>query len=76
MFLYAFMFDASISFPYLFLRSLNEVHRSSTIEHTFIHPIFIHRILLFLGLADFLAGELVHVVGPLGATFLDRGLLT
>ena len=69
-FLYAFMFGASISFSHLFLRSLNEVHRSSTIAHAFIHPIFIHRILLFLGLADFSFGELVHVVVPLGATFL------
>ena len=33
---------------------------------------FIHRILLFLGLADFPASELVHVVGPLGATFLRQ----
>ena len=64
------MSDASISFPYLFLRSLNEVHWSSAIGHALIHPIFIHRILLFLGLADFLAGEPVHVVGPLGVTFL------
>ena len=72
MFLYAFMSGASISFPHLFLRSLNEVHRSSTIGHAFIHPIFIHRILLFLGLADFPAGEPVHVVGPLGATFLRQ----
>ena len=69
-FLYAFMSGASISFPHLFLRSLNEVHRSSTIGYALIHPIFIHRILLFLGLVDFPAGELVHVVGPLGATFL------
>ena len=38
----------------------------------FIHPIFIHRILLFLGLADFPSGELVHVVAPLGATFLRQ----
>ena len=30
-FLYAFMSGASISFPHLFLRSLNEVHRSSAI---------------------------------------------
>ena len=70
MFLYAFMSGASISFPHLFLCSLNEVHRSSAIGHALIHPNFIHRILLFLGLANFLAGELVHVVGPLGATFL------
>ena len=69
-FLYAFMSSASISFPHLFLRSLNEVHRSSVIGHALIYPIFIHRILLFLGLADFPVSEPVHVVGPLGATFL------
>ena len=61
---------ASISFPHLFLRSLNEVHRSSVVGHALIHPIFIHRILLFLGLADFPSSEPVHVVAPLSATFL------
>ena len=66
------MSGASISFPHLFLRSLNEVHRSSAIGHALIHPIFIHRILLFLGLADFLTGEPVHVINPLGATFLRQ----
>ena len=70
MFLYAFMSGVSINFPHLFFRSLNEVHRSSAIRHALIYPIFIHRILLFLGLADFPASEPVHVVGPLGATFL------
>ena len=70
MFLYAFMLGVSISFPHLFLRSLNEVHKSSAIGHALIYLIFIHRILLFLGLADFPANEPVHVVGPLGATFL------
>ena len=72
MFLYAFMSGASISFPHLFLYSLNEVHRSFAIGHALIHPIFIHRILLFLGLTDFPAGEPVHVVSPLGATFLRQ----
>ena len=71
-FLYAFMSGGSISFPHLFLRSLNEVHRSSTIGHALIYPIFIHRILLFLGLADFPASEPVHDVGSLGATFLRQ----
>ena len=69
-FLYAFISCAFISFPHLFLRYLNEVHRSSAIGHALIYPIFIHRILLFLGLADFPASEPVHVVSPLGATFL------
>ena len=72
MFLYTFMSNASISFPHLFLRSLNEVNRSSAVRHALIHPIFIHRILLFLGLADFPSGELVHVVALLGATFLRQ----
>ena len=70
MFLYAFMSGASISFPHLFLRSLSEVHRSFVVGHALIHPIFIHRILLFLGLVDFPSGEAVYVIAPLGATFL------
>ena len=72
MFLYAIVSGASISFPHLFLRSLNEVHRSSAIGHALIHPIFIHRILLFLGLDGFPSGEPVHVVAPIGATFLRQ----
>ena len=59
-------------FSHSFLRSLNEIHRSSAIGHALIYPIFIHRILLFLGLADFPSSEPVHVVGPLGATFFRR----
>ena len=72
MFLYAFMSGASISFPHLFLRSLNEVHRSFVVRHALIYPIFIHRILVFLGLADFPFGEPVHVVAPIGATSLRQ----
>ena len=52
-FLYAFMSSVSISFAHMFLRSLNEIHRSFVVGHALIHPIFIHRILLFLGLDDF-----------------------
>ena len=60
------------AFLILFLRSLNKVHRSFAVGHALIHPIFIHRILLFLGLVDFLSGEPVHVVAPFGATFLRQ----
>ena len=71
-FLYAFVSGVSISFPHLFLRSLNEVYRSSVIGHALIHPIFIHRILHFLGLDGFPSGEPIHVVAPIGATFLQQ----
>ena len=70
LFLYAFMSNASINFPHLFLCSLNEVHRSFVVGHVLIHPIFIHRILLFFGLDGFPSGEPVHVIAPIGATFL------
>ena len=72
MFLYVFMSSASISFPHLFLCFLNEVYRSSAVGHALIHSIFIHRIFLFLGLDDFPSGEPVHVVAPIGATFLRQ----
>ena len=39
-FLYTFMSGASISFPYLFLRFLNEVYRSSAIGHALIYILF------------------------------------
>ena len=71
-FLYAFVSGASINFPYLFLRSLNEVHRSFAVGHALIHPIFIHRILLYLGLDGFSSGEPVHVITLIGATFLRQ----
>ena len=63
---------ASISYPHLFLRSLNEVYRSSAIAHALIHPIFIYRILLFLSLVDFPAGKPVHVIALIGATFFGQ----
>ena len=55
---------------YLFLHSLNLVHRSSAVGHALIHPIFIHRILLLLGLDGFPSGEPMHVIAPIVATFL------
>ena len=41
-FLYALVTDASISFPHLFIRSLIEVRRSSSIAHALFFPVFIH----------------------------------
>ena len=74
-FLYTLVTDAPISFPHLFLHSLNKVHRSSSTAHALFHPVFIHRILLFLGLDDFLAFEPVHIIAPIDATFLRQRLL-
>ena len=51
---------------------MNKVHRSSTVGHALIHPIFIHRVLLFLSLADFPSGESIHIITPIDATFLRQ----
>ena len=74
-FLYALVTNAPISFPHLFLRSLNEVHRSSSTAHALFHPVLIHRLLLFLGLDDFPTSELVHIVAPIGPPSFGKELL-
>ena len=69
-FLYALVTDASISFPHLFIRCLIKVHRNSSTAHALLFPVFIHRILLHLSLVEFPASEPIHIVVPIGATFL------
>ena len=71
-FLYAFVTDAPMSFPTLFIRSLVEVHRSSAKSYGLFFLVFIHRILLDLGLEDFLTSEPIHIIAPIGATFLRQ----
>ena len=61
-----------MSFPILLIRSCVEVHRSGAKSHGLFFPVFIHRILLDLGLEDFLASEPVHIIAPIGATFLRQ----
>ena len=45
-FLYVLVSDAPMSFPHLFIRSLIEVHRSSSTAHALFFSVFIHRILV------------------------------
>ena len=71
-FLYALVTNAPMSFPTLFICSLVEVHRSSAKSHGLFFPVFIHRILLDLGLEDFPASEPIHIIAPIGATFLRQ----
>ena len=47
-----------------------KVYKSSSSAHALFFSVFIHRILLHLGLEEFLAFKLVHIIAPIGATFL------
>ena len=67
--MYALITDAPISFPTFFICSLIEVHRNSAKSHGLFFSVFIHRILLDLGLEDFPAFELVHIIAHIGGTF-------
>ena len=71
-FLYAFVIDAPISFPHLFICSLIEVHRNSSTAYAFFFLVFMHRILLHLGLEQFPASEPVHIIASIDATFLRQ----
>ena len=44
--------------------------KSNAKSHGLFFPVFIHRILLDLGLVDFLAFEPIRIIAPIGATFL------
>ena len=61
-----------MSFTHLFNRSLIEVYRSGSAAHALFFPVFIHRILLHFGLKQFPASEPVHIIAPIGATFLRQ----
>jgi len=70
--LYALVTDAPISFPTLFIRSLVKVHRTSSTTHGLFFPIFIHLILLHLGLDEFPTSEPIHIIASIDATFLRQ----
>ena len=65
--MYALVTDAPMSFPTLFIHSLVKVHRSNAKSHGLFFPVFIHRILLDLGLEDFPMFEPVHIIALIGA---------
>ena len=70
--MYALAIDAPMSFPHLFIRSLIEVHRSSSSAYALFFPVFIHRILLHLGLESFPAFEPMHIIALISVTFLRQ----
>ena len=54
----------------LFIQTIVEVYQSKSMLYNLFFPIFIYRVLLFLGLERFPSLELVYITAPIGATFL------
>ena len=70
--MYALITDASICFPSLFYQMLVEAHRSKCKKHGLFFPVFIYRVLNFLGLENFPSLELIHIIALIGTTFLKQ----
>ena len=49
-----------------------EVHKSNSTAYGLFFLVFINQILLHLGLEEFPASEPVHIIAPIGATFLRQ----
>ena len=71
-FLYALVTDAYICFPSLFYQMLVEAHRSKCKKHGLFFPVFIYRVLDYVGLENLPSLELIHIIAPIGATFLKQ----
>ena len=71
-FLYAFITDGSMCFPSMFIQTIVDIYRSMSKSQKLFFPMFIFRILRFLGLSDFPPLELVHITTPIGATYLRQ----
>ena len=59
-------------FPSLFIQTIIEIYRSKSKAQKLFFPMFIYTVLNFLGLEDFPTLELVHIIAPIGATFLRQ----
>ena len=71
-FLYALVTDGSVCFPFLFIQTIFDIYRSTSKAQNLLFPMYIYRILRFLGLSDIPPLELVHIIAPVGATFLRQ----
>ena len=69
-FLYAFVTDGSMCFPSIFIQTIVDVSRSTSKSQKLFFLMFIFRILRFLWLSEFPPLELVHIIAPIGATYL------
>ena len=71
-FLYVLITDGSMCFPSLFIQTIVDIYRSKSKAQKMFFPMYIYRVLNFLGLSNFLPLELVHINAPIGATFLRQ----
>ena len=70
-FLYALITDVSLCFPSLFIQTIVDISRSKSKGQRLFFPLFIFRN-LFLKLSKFPSLELLHIMAPIGTTYLRQ----
>ena len=70
--LYAFITNGSMCFPSMFIQSIVDVYRSKSKGQKLFFPLFIFRILRYLEMSEFRHLELVHIMVPIGTTYLRQ----
>ena len=70
--LYAFITNGSMRFPSMFIQSIVDVYRSKSKGQKLFFPLFIFRILRYLEMSEFRHLELVHIMVPIGTTYLRQ----
>ena len=71
-FLYALVTKGSICFPSMFIQTIVDIYISTSKAQKLFFPMYIYRILRFLGLSNFPPLKLVHITTPVRATFLRQ----
>ena len=71
-FLYALVIDGFMGFPSMFIQTIVDIYRSTSKSQKLFFPMYIYRILKFLGLSDFPPLKLVHITALVGATYLRQ----
>ena len=61
-----------MGFASMFIQTIVDVSRSTSKSQKLFFPMFIFRILSFLGISEFPPLELVHVIARIGATYLRQ----
>ena len=59
-------------FPSMFIQIIVDIYRSKSKDQKLFFPLFIFQILRFLELSKFPSLELVHIMDPIGTTYLRQ----
>ena len=61
-----------LCFPSLFIQTIVDIYKSKSKAQKLFFPVYIYKVLNFLGISNFPPLELVHIIAPIGVIFLRQ----